>query len=91
MTAEKAFVGFFQRGIQLSVVDGNLNFKAAEGVVTAKDIAVMKELKEDLIDVIMERDERAAIYQYEGNLSRFRAEQLACDDIVKILQTVRTK
>lgn len=92
MTAEKAFVGFFQRGIRLSVEGDKLKFKAeTEGIVTAKDIAVMKEMKSDLIDVVMEFEERAGIYEFEGDLTRPEAERLAVGDLVDDVRKVRAK
>jgi|SRR2546425_8746402 len=57
--------------------DGTVRYKAPKGVLTPALLEMMRQHKAELLDLVEAFEERAAIAQYCGGLSRPAAEALA--------------
>ena len=63
--------------------DGTLRYKAPKGVLTPALVDGMRQHKTALHDLVEEWNERAAVAEYEGGLSRAEAERLAWQYLVQ--------
>jgi len=57
--------------------DGTLRYKAPKGTLTPALLAALRERKQELHGLVEDFEERAAIAEYCGGLSRAEAERLA--------------
>jgi len=70
-------------GVVLSInVNGRLAYDAPEGVVTDSILAQVREHRDELLAVVERIEERAAIMEHDGGMSRAEAERLAIEDVV---------
>jgi hypothetical protein len=63
--------------------DGSIRYKAPNGVMTAALSAAMRTHKQELLDLLETFEERAAILEYDGGLSREEAEALAWQELMR--------
>ena len=78
MTAFVLLQQLYERGVILTPSpDGTLRYKAPKGTVTPALLEMMRQHKAELLDLVEAFEERAAIAQYCGGLSRPAAEALA--------------
>lgn len=70
-------------GVVLSMApDGRLCYDAPAGVLGADLIDAMKSNRDDLLGLVELIEERAAIREYDGGLSRADADRLALADVL---------
>src|SRR5712691_8046242 len=78
MTAFVLLQQLYERGVILTPSpDGTLRYKAPKGTVTPALLEMMRQHKSELHGLVEAFEERAAIAQYCGGLSRPAAEALA--------------
>ena len=66
----------YERGVVLTLhLDGTLRYKAPKGTLTPELLDGMRQHKAALHDLVEAVEERAAIVEYCGGLSRDEAEQ----------------
>jgi hypothetical protein len=71
------------RGVELSIdPSGGLAFNAPKGVMTDSIVDRIRAHRDELVDLLERLDERAAIAQYGGGLSRSDAERLALAELL---------
>jgi len=89
MTAVDVFQQLHEHGATLTpALDGTVRCQAPKGVLTPARVETMRELKAELHDLVEAFEERAAIAEYCGGLSRPEAEQVAWESVL-ILHTGR--
>ena len=84
MGAVKSLFGrLINSGVILSIdADGRLSIDAPVGVLTEGDVAEIRAHRDDLLAVVEQWGERAAIMQFDGELARDDAERLALVDVL---------
>lgn len=82
MTADKLLSRLHGYGLLIKAVSGSLHVSPKEQI-TDEIRALIKAYKDDLIDFLEAYEERAAIMQYDGGMSRQEAEATAFVDIMK--------
>jgi hypothetical protein len=82
VTAEQLFLDLRSAGVVLSIDrDGRLSFDGPDDVLTDDRLSVMRAHRNELLEVVDWFNQRAAVAQYEGGLSRADAERLAAVDL----------
>ena len=74
------------RGVELSIdPSGGLAFNAPKGVMTNMIMERIRAQRDELVDLLELFDERAAVAQYDGGLSRSDAERLALAELLTVV------
>jgi hypothetical protein len=84
MTAHDLICDLHRRGVRLELSAGASRVRWAaedESEVRRRDVEALALLKPDVIDALIERDERAAVMEVEGGLSREDAERAAMEEL----------
>lgn len=71
-------------------LDGTLRYKALKGVLTPALLDALRQHKAALLDLVEAFEERAALAEYCGGLSREEAERLAWQCVLAAEQRGRT-
>jgi hypothetical protein len=84
MTAHELIVDLHRRGVRLELAAGATRVRwhaVDDRTVRQRDVEALAALKSDVIDLLLERDERAAVLEIEGGLSRDEAERAAMEEL----------
>jgi len=87
--AKNLFRRLMALGVVLSLApDGRLGFDAPAGSLGEDLVDDMRNYRDDLLTLVEQFHERAAIMQHDGGLSREAAERSALDDLSSVQGTV---
>ena len=79
MTANLVIARLHGDGLFIKSISGHLHVSPKEQI-TDENRALIKAYKDDLVDFLETYEERAAIMEYDGGLSRTEAEARAFED-----------
>lgn len=84
MTALDLFQQLRALGVVLTPSpDGTVRYRAPQGVLTPALLDALRQHKQELLDLVEAFEERAAIAEYCGGLSRASAEALAWESLMQ--------
>lgn len=87
MGAREFLLDLLALGFRASIDNGRVYLEGPEGTATAEVFTVARTLRDDLLALVEDYEERAGIYEHDAGLDRAEAERQAWADVLASVAT----